>query len=75
MPHAVGYCQIVDALLHQAKRRFRRHSVPQHAHFSESVEIVPAELYYIGTSDIPAGTPKHHQYDDVIEAMTDVPFV
>lgn len=53
----------------------RGKAVYEHLHFTEPVDVVSSELDYIGTSDIPAGAAKYHQYDDVIESVADVSFV
>ena len=34
-----------------------------------------AELYYIGTSDMPARPSEYHQNDDVAETVAEIPFV
>lgn len=54
------------------RSRLRRHTVPEHAHLAESAEVVPAELYYLGTSYTAGSASEYHQHNDVIHAMTDV---
>lgn len=34
-----------------------------------------AERYYIGTSNIPAGTSEYYQNDDVVESVADISFI
>lgn len=73
--HPVGHGAVIYAVLYTAQRRFGRHTLLQHTHFAEFIEVDPAELYYIGASGMPGDPAEYHQHDDVCESMTDVSFV
>ena len=73
--HPPGHAQFVYPLLDAAQRRLRGHSVPEHAHFTESVQVVRAELYYLGTHGMPRGAAENHQHYDIRQTVADVPFV
>ena len=75
LPHPLGHRQFVYPLLDTAQRRLRRHSVSEHAHFTEFVQVVPAEFYYFGTHDISRSAAEYHQYYDIRQTVADVPFV
>ena len=75
LPHPLCHGQLVYPTLDTAQRSLRRHSVPEHAHLAEPVQVVPAEFYYFGTRDMPLGAAEHHQHYDVGQSVADVPLV
>ena len=75
LPHPLCHGQLVYPTLDTAQRRLRRHSVPEHAHLAEPVQVVPAEFYYFGTRDMLRGAAEHHQHYDVGQSVADVPLV
>lgn len=72
--YPVDHGNFVNPVFNAAKSRLRWNSVQEHSNFAESVEIMPAEFYYIGASDASVCPSQHQQHYAVVQTMPDVPF-